>query len=166
MSYNNRFVATDNLIPHLQSIATTLTDAAIIANYAGFLSVSSVTVYELAIKDIFADFASKKHRVFGNVIQEHFKRLNGKIKIDDLKGEHIKLFGDKYLKKFKEKLSRQESHILRSSRISISTDYTNLIICRHNYVHGGNPTLTMNEVINCYRNGKQVIQCLYESMQR
>lgn len=166
MSYTDRFVATDNLIPHLQTVAATLTDAAIIANYAGFLAVSSVTVYELAIKDIFIEFAGKKHRVFGNVIQEHFERLNGKIKIESLKGEHVKLFGDKYLKRFKEKLSLQEHHVLRSSRISISADYTNLITCRHNYVHRGSPTLTMNEVINCYHNGKQVIQCLYESMRR
>ena len=60
MSYTDRFIATDNLISHLNTIVGTITDPAIQANYAGFLSVSSVTVYELAIKDIFNEFASNQ----------------------------------------------------------------------------------------------------------
>ncbi|MCX5815442.1 MAG: HEPN domain-containing protein [Proteobacteria bacterium] len=166
MSYTDRFVATDNLIAHLKTVIGTITDPAIAADYTGFLSVSSVTVYELAIKDIFNEFASQKHKVLGTVIEKHFRRLNGRIKIDDLKGEHVKLFGDKYLKKFNQKLKGKESSVFSTSRISISTDYGNLITCRHKYVHSGYPTLTINEIIDCYKSGKDVIQCLYEAMKR
>ncbi|MGD0022410.1 MAG: HEPN domain-containing protein [Smithellaceae bacterium] len=166
MLYTDRFVGTDKLINHLAPIIRTVTDPSILADYAGFLSVSSVTVYELAIKDIFNEFASRKHKVFGTVIDKHFERLNGRIKIDDLKGEHVKLFGDKYLKKFNQKLKSKESSALSTSRISISNDYANLITCRHKYVHGGFPTLTINEVIDCYKNGKQVIHCLNDAMKR
>lgn len=166
MSYTNRFIATDNLISHLNTIVGTITDPATQANYAGFLSVSSVTVYELAIKDIFNEFASKKNKVFGNFIERHFEKLNGKIKIDALKGNHIKLFGDKYLRKFNTKLQLKENNVFATSRISITTAYTNLITCRHEYVHNGSPTLTINEVIACYNSGKEVIQCLDYAMKR
>lgn len=166
MPYTDRFTSTDNLIAHLSTVMGGIADPGIIADYAGFLSVSSVTVYELAIKDIFNEFASKKHRVFGNFTEEHFNRLNGRIRIDNLKSEHVKLFGDKYLTKFNQKLRRKEEEILVASRISISTNYGNLITCRHNYVHRGYPTLTMTEVIDCYNTGKEVISCLYEAMRR
>jgi hypothetical protein len=78
--------------------------SAIQADYAGFLSVSGVTVFELAIKDIFIEFALKKNKVFGTFIDSHFEKINGRIKLDDLKKSHIKQFGEKYLKKFNKKL--------------------------------------------------------------
>jgi hypothetical protein len=166
MHYTDRFIATDKLIAHLKTVIGTITDTAIKANYAGFLSVSGVTVYELAIKDIFNEFASKKHKVFGTVIEKHFEKLNGKIKIEHLKGEHVKLFGDKYLERFSLMLKRKENSIMSTSRISISANYGNLILCRHKYVHAGYPTLTIDEVIDCYKNGQEVIHCLYEVMKR
>ena len=166
MAYADRFIATDNLIIHLKTAIGTITDPAIQANYAGFLSVSSVTVYELAIKDIFFEFASKKNKVFGAFVEKRFRQLNGRIKISDLKGEHIKPFGDKYLKKFENILQAKESHFFSTLKISIPTDYGNLITCRHKYVHGGYPTLTMNEVINCYNSGKEILHCLDDSMKR
>ena len=98
MPYSNRFISTDNLITHLSSVVSTITDAAVLANYAGFLSVSAVTVYELAIRDIFCDFASKKHTVFGSFVENHFRRINGRIKIKSLRDEHVKQFGEKYSK--------------------------------------------------------------------
>lgn len=166
MPYQNRFTATDNLIAHLNPIINSISDSAIKANYAGFVSVSAVTVYELAIKDIFIEFAKKKNIVFGNFIEEHFRNINGRIKIDHLKGQHIKAFGSKYLSKFETKLKTKEQIVLNSTRKSMIADYNNLIICRHKYVHGGSPTLTISEVFNNYQNGKNVIHALYEAMQR
>lgn len=166
MSYLNRFVATDDLITHLNPFVNTITDTAIKANYAGFLSVSAITVYELAIKDIFIDFAQRKNNVFGKFIEKHFSSINGRIKIDDLKGQHIKPFGVKYLDKFEIKLKLRENIIFNTTRKNVRTDYTNLIICRHKYVHGGFPTLTFQEVLDSYQIGKDIIHSLYETMQR
>lgn len=166
MPYTDRFRATDSLVAHLKTIVGTITDPELKANYAGFLSVSSVTVYELAIKSIFCEFASKKNKVFGTVIETHFDRIKGRIKIDDLKNSHIRLFGDKYLKKFNQKLQIKESGIFKTSRISISANYGNLITCRHEYVHSGSPTLTINEVIDYFQSGKEIIHCLNEAMKR
>lgn len=166
MSYQNRFVSTDNLIAHLNPFVNTISDAAIKANYAGFLSVSAVTVYELAIKDIFIEFAQKKNNVFGIFIEKHFSSINGRIKIDDLKGQHIKPFGTKYLDKFETKLKRREKNVFNATRKNVRADYSNLIICRHKYVHGGSPTLTFQEVLDSYEIGKDIIHSLHEAMQR
>lgn len=165
MSYLNRFISTDNLIAHLTPYLTTITDAAIKANYAGFLSVSAVTVYELAIKDIFIDFADKKNTVFGEFVAKHFLGINGRIKLKDLK-EHVKPFGNKYFLKFEAKLKIHEKVILRTKRKDLRTTYTNLILCRHQFVHVGAPTLSLEEVLTDYEIGKEVITSLYEAMKR
>lgn len=166
MIYHNRFVSTDNLITHLNPYVNTITDAAIKANYAGFLSVNAVTVYELAIKDIFIEFAQKKNIVFGSFIEKYFSSINGRIKISDLKGQHIQQFGEKYLIKFEKKLLARERIVFNASRKNVRSDYSNLIICRHKYVHGGFPTLTFQEVLDSYNIGKEVIHSLYETMRR
>jgi hypothetical protein len=166
MSYINRFQATDDLLTHLTTVIPTINDQAIIANYAGFLSVSAVTVYELAVKDIFIEFSTKKHNSFGVFTGNHFSRINGRIKIDDLKKEHVKAFGDKYLNKFKTLLDNKEQNILNSGGESIKASYGNLIVCRHEYVHKGVPTLTFSEIQRFFQLGKNVIDCLDKAMKR
>lgn len=166
MPYTDRFIATDNLIVHLSSVIGSITDASILASYAGFLSVSAVTVYELAIKDIFNEFAKKKNKVFGSFIENHFGRINGRIKLNELKDQHVKRFGDKYFKRFQKKLDEKENLNLISFHVSIEALYTNLIQCRHDFVHKGAPTLTVNEVISSYNFGKEVIHSLNEAMKR
>jgi hypothetical protein len=166
MAYQDRFIATDNLIAHLKPIVTGISDEATKSNYAGFLSVSAVTVYELAIKDIFTEFATKKNSVFGNYIAKHFARINGRIQLADLKDTHIKSFGSKYLDKFERKLKIREEVLFIQTAQDVKSSYSNLIICRHKYVHVGNPTLTFEEVLYNYQSGKEIIHSLYEAMQR
>lgn len=166
MPYTDRFIATDNLITHLRPLVGAITDTSIKANYAGFLSVSAVTVYELAIKDVFNNFAAKKNKVFGMFVEKYFFRINGKIKIEHLKDSHIKLFGEKYFNNFDTSLENKERAVLATSIISIKYSYNNLITCRHDYVHKGSPILTINEVMDSYNYGKKVIHCLNEAMKR
>lgn len=164
MPYTDRFIATDNLITHLNTFVSSIIDQSLQANYSGFLSVSGVTVYELAIKDIFNEFALKKNKVFGNFTYTHFSKINGRIQLDDLKGNYIKLFGEKYIKRFNRNLKTKGNTIFTTTGKNIITDYANLITCRNKFVHGGSPTLTINEVISCYTNGKEIIHCLNQSM--
>lgn len=166
MAYTDKFISTDNLIAHLTPVIPTITDPAISASYAGFLSVSAVTVYELAIRDILNEFSTKKNKVFGVFTEKHFKRINGRIKLDALKGDHIPLFGDKYLIKFNKLVRNKQAAILATSRVSITDAYNNLILCRHRFVHAGNPTLTISEVINFYNYGKEIIHSLNDTMKR
>lgn len=166
MPYRDRFISTEVLIPHLTTVTSTITDAGLIANYSGFLSVSAVTVFELAIKDIFELFAKKKHATFGFYIQLHFEKISGKIKLDSLRKDHIKSFGDRYVLKFNNELDNRENAIFASEHISIKNCYSNLIVCRHSYVHLGNPTLTFSEVVLNYDKGKEVIHSLDVAMRR
>lgn len=166
MAYLDRFITTDNLIAHLSPVVNRITDEATKSNYAGFLSVSAVTVYELAIKDIFSEFATRKNSVFGSFVVKYISSLNGRIKLDDLRGQYIKPFGNKYLDRFEKKLKVREKTVFIMSKKNVRTDYSNLIICRHKYVHAGNSTLTFQEVLDNYQIGKEVIHSLYEAMQR
>ena len=166
MAYIDRFISTDNIIVHLKPIVLGISDTAIKANYAGFLSVSAITVYELAIKDIFNDFAAKKNKIFGVYTQTHFSKINGQIFIRDLTGKHIISFGEKYKDKFNKILNTKEAEGLSVHAISIINSYANLIQCRHDFVHKGTPTLTVNEVMQFYDFGKIVIHCLYDTMKR
>lgn len=166
MPYVDRFRATDELLLHLVTVIPTITNPALVANYAGFLSVSAVTVYELAVKDIFIEFSAKKHNTFGVFTGTHFNRINGRIKLKDLKDEHIKAFGEKYLLKFNSALDTKERVILASGGESVKASYTNLIVCRHTYVHQGYPTLSFQEVQRFFQNGKIVLECLFDAMKR
>jgi hypothetical protein len=166
MAYSDRFIAADTLVPHLSSIMGSIVDPLIQSSYAGFFSVSAITVFELAIKEIFLSFADKKHKVFGAFIEKHFSKINGRIQISDLRGSHIKPFGEKYLNRFDRHLALQEENVFKNTRISITTVYSNLILCRHKFVHTGSPTLTLQETISNYTIGKEVIHCLNHAMQR
>lgn len=166
MPYTNQFTSTDDIITHLRPFLATLTDASILSKYAGFISVSAITVYELAIKDIFNDFSSKKNRVFGVYTQNHFSRINGQIYIRDITGKHIQSFGDKYKIRFNRLLQLRENEIMALHHKSISNCYVNLVQCRHDFVHKGTPTLTVNEVMEFYEYGKQVLHCLNDAMKR
>lgn len=165
MPYTDKFIPTDNLVAHLTPLVPTIVDPAITSAYTGFLAVSAVTVYELAIKDIFNDFSKKKHKVFGEFTEKYFLKINGRIKLDSLR-DHIKLFGSKYLTKFDNLLNTKQAATLAASHVSIRDNYNNLITCRHEFVHAGNPTLTIVEVIDCYTTGKEVLHILNNAMRR
>lgn len=166
MPYSDRFTDTDNVVTHISGAIGGIADIAILSSYAGFLSVSAVTVFELAIKDIFKDFATRKHNSFGVFVYNHFDRINGRIKLKDLKEEHVTSFGIKYKNRFKRLLDQKETASLIAGTGSILSSYGNLITCRHNFVHQGSPTLSINEVIRCYGLGKEVIHTLNQIMVR
>jgi hypothetical protein len=164
MSYVDRFKATDDLITHLQTVIPIVTDERLKSEYAGFLSANAVTVYELAIKDIFITFAERKNSAFGIFVEKYFYQINGRIRIDDIKG-YVKSFGEKYFNKFNKKLEKKNKALLGVCN-NIKAIYSNLIICRHNYIHANNPTMTFNEVVEGYQLGKEIINVLNETMQR
>lgn len=63
MPYVDHFQHADNVVEHLNGIVPTIADPLLQAKYLGFVSVVAVTVYELAIKTIFIEFAQHKHKV-------------------------------------------------------------------------------------------------------
>ena len=165
MSYVDRFTATDDLIRHLNTIVPQIDDEELKSKYAGFLSASAVTVYELAIKDIFITFAKKKNSAFGSFVEERFNQINGRIRIKDIK-DYVRAFGEKYFIRFNKYLDERNRILFTINRNDIKAVYGNIITCRHSYIHENIPTMTFKEVVEGYELGKEIINVLNKTMQR
>ncbi|MGD0610320.1 MAG: HEPN domain-containing protein [Anaerolineales bacterium] len=168
MAYTDHYQLADDVIAHLNVIVGGIQDPFLISRYIGFVAIASVTVYELAIKDIFIEFGEKKHKVLGEFTRKTFDRINGRIKTNTIRDEYISYFGDKYVKRFTKKLDETEKKELRNSGTSTLTSYGNVITWRNQFAHEGQipSTVTFNEIITSYQVGKEVIRCLAETMQR
>ncbi len=168
MKYDEYFKLVDDYLDHLDQVLVGTIDPFFRSRYTGLLAVGAVTVYELAIKTILIEFAVKKHRVFGKFVEEHFSRLNGRIRLGDLRGQHVKRFGLKYVKRFNKKLKETEDDRLSAGEGSVMESYGNIITWRNEFAHQGQVprNATYEEVRNSYQLGKEVIHCLADSMQR
>jgi len=168
MAYAAHFRLADDMILHLNSVIHNIADPFIASRYVGFVAVAAVTVYELAIKDIFCEFGAKKHKVLGNFTEVYFERINGRIKTNIIRDDYIRKFGDKYVKRFKSKIERMEKKNLRARGISILNSYNNVIEWRNQFAHEGlvPSFVTYTDVIQSYELGKDVIKCLAETMHR
>lgn len=167
MSYEDHFKLADEYLTHLDEAMDAIADPFIEGRYLGFVAVSAVTAFELAIKEIYQDFASKKHKVFGAYVNATTNRLNGRITTKDIR-EHISKFGDKYAERFKTRSQMLDRDWLKAGRGSVLSSYGNLITWRHKFVHTGKPPPTTNyeEVKKSYQTGKALIGCLAGCMTR
>jgi hypothetical protein len=168
VGYSDHFKLTDDLIAHIDSSLVTINDAFIASRYTGFVSVSAVTVFELAIKDIFRDFANAKHKVLGNFTAAYFERINGRIKIQVIKDDYAARYGDKYALRFDKVLNAREREVLDQQGVSMKAAYSNLIVWRNEFAHEGRvpQNATYTEVKRAYSLGKDVIGCLAKTMKR
>ncbi len=168
MPYLDHFKLTDDLIQHLDPILAGLNDPFIESRYTGFLAISSVTVLELALKTIFFDFATAKHKVFGNFCSESFDRLNGRIRLKDIQDEYLVKFGTKYQLRFRRALDKIEQQRLTLVGASIKASYGNLLTWRNEFAHQGNvpQNASYGEVKLAYGCGKDVMHCLAACMRR
>ncbi|MBI1236186.1 MAG: hypothetical protein GC188_05815 [Alphaproteobacteria bacterium] len=167
MAYDEHFKLADDYLVHLDSMFDAVDDDFIKGRYLGFVLISAVTVYELAIKEIFCDFSRKKHIRFGQYVENSFEKLNGRIGLEDLKNRSKK-FGEQYRLKFQRKLDSREQQNLRDGRGSIRSAYGNMLTWRNSFVHSGQSPRTTNygEIKNSYESGKLVILSLAEAMTR
>jgi hypothetical protein len=168
MAYSDYFKLADDIISHLDSVIHNINDTFISSRYVGFVSMSAVTVYELAIKEIFINFAEKKHSVFGTFVNSYFSRISGRIKYETIWTDYVRRFGDKYVNRLRLKVQKAEDTSLRNDGVSILSSYNNIIIWRNEFVHEGKlpSTASYDEVVKSYQTGKKVIDCLAETMHR
>lgn len=168
MSYVDHFRHADDVISHLNTVMPTISDPLLKAKYVGFVSVAAVTVFEQAIKEIFIDFAKRKHKLLGNFTESYFSRINGKIKIKVIHDEYISRFGEKYQKRFKKNLKEASDSYLQKNFRDMQNSYVNMITWRNDFAHEGkmNSTTTYAEVVQAYQDGKEVIHCLARTMTR
>ena len=163
MTFEQRFVNADEFLNHTDAMMQKISDQIIQQRYLGFITVNAVTVYELAIKDIIYRFSDQKHSILGKVSRSVFERMNGRIKLRDLKENHISRFGDRYVDRFNKILEEKETESLQESGSSIKASYGNVITWRNNFTHGTSESpITTNylEVKRSYMLGKKVIYCL------
>lgn len=168
MAYLERFSLVEDYLKHVDSLMASLNDPFVEARYIGFIATSAVTAYELAIKDIFFDFAEKKNVVLGSVTRAKLFRMNGRIKLKELKDEHVKMFGVKYLNRFTKKLEDTETYYVKMNSKSPKSAYNNVITWRHQFVHEGTIPNTTNysEIKDQYLAGKEIVHCLFRTMVR
>ncbi|MBX3177273.1 MAG: hypothetical protein KF886_07935 [Candidatus Hydrogenedentes bacterium] len=168
MQYQHHFEHADDIIAHWRDLVPTLSDPLLSPKYVGFASIAGVTVYELAIKEIFISFSQKKHRIFGHYAESHFSRINGRIRVKDIKEEYIPRFGQKYVNRFCLNVEKKEKDHLRQYKRNIRNSYANMIAWRNQFAHEGqiNTTATFDEVVKAYEDGKEIIHCLARSMTR
>lgn len=168
MTYSDNFKHADDIVNHLNTVVPNIPDPLLQSKYVGFVAIAAVTVFELAIKDVFIEFGKKKHKVMGTFTEAYFKRINGKIKIDDIKNEYTIRFGKRYQTRFTSNLEICSKDYLEKYRRDIKSSYGNLIVWRNDFAHEGklNTTATYNEVVQAYEDGKEVVHCLAKSMTR
>jgi len=168
MPYSDHFNLADDFIVHLDISIAGIGDPFIRSRYVGFVAVSAATVYELAIKDIFISFASRKNKVLGNFTRKYFDRINGQVGRDRIVNNYLPLFGEKYVKRFHAKIEKAEIDFLKADKISIKSSYSNLLTWRHSFAHEGviPVNVTYEEVKKSYQYGCRLIHCLAETMNR
>lgn len=167
MSYVDLFTDTDQTIQHLSTIVSEV-DIVLQSQYAGFAAVSAITVYELAIKNVFFEFSRKKHISYGNFVEKHFHRINGRIGLKDIRDEYLPRFGEKYKNKFQSLLNLRDAISIAQQNGSVKSSYGNLVVWRNEFAHEGRvPTnATFAEVYRAYDLGKIVIDCLAQALVR
>jgi hypothetical protein len=165
MAYADRYQHADDIIQHLDTVVPGLADPLLKAKYTGFVAVAAVTVYELAIKEVFIEFAREKNPSFGTFVAASFERINGRIRLDDLK-EYSSRFGASYRDAFCDGLSSACDRQLRLNRRDLRSTYSNLVLWRHEFAHAGrvSTSATYEEAVQSYRDGKLVIDCLAQAM--
>lgn len=168
MPYTDHFKLADDFIAHLDTSIGGIADPFIRSRYVGFVAVSAATVYELAVKEIFTSFGSKKHKVLGNFVQKYFDGLNGQIGRDRIEKKYLPFFGETYAERFHTKLEKLELTSLKTDKISIKSSYSNLLTWRHAFAHEGiiSTSATYDEVKRSYQHGCKLIHCLAETMNR
>ena len=168
MAYANHFGHADDVIAHLNSVIPTVTDPLLVAKYAGFVAVAAVTVYELALKDIFCEFGRRKHKVLGSFTESYFNRINGRVGLKNIKEDYCARFGEVYVVRFKKRLDAAAKQYLLANHRDARSSYGNLVVWRNDFAHEGRApvTATYAEVVQAYEDGKLVIHMLAASMVR
>lgn len=164
MPYRQHYQLVDDVTGHFDQVTETI-DAFILSRYVGFFAVASISVIELAYKDIMIDFANRTHTTFAAFLSSHYDRLNARVKLTHINGD-LKKLGGPFLGRFTALLDEVHSQEVRNNSFSVKDSYASLISCRHDFSHGATvpENISYNDVKNGYKAGKIVLDCLAESL--
>jgi len=164
--YTERFLHADEVIKHLNTVVPTISNHLLVQKYVGFVSVVAVTVYELAIQNIFIESAKKTHQEFGVFAEAWFDKINGRIKLKNIKTDYLSKFCEERRSRFEKNLEKKSSDSIRENGRDITSAYGSVIATRNTFVHAPNiqSHVTYVEIVKAYEDGKKVIHCLAEAM--
>lgn len=163
----DHFKLGDDLIAHLRELHEGR-DQKELLRYTGFVAVSAVTVFELVVKEEFCSFASQQHNLLGAFTSSYFEKINGKVRVEALKKDYLKKFGDEFRDEFVRVLRGVAKTQLIIRKRDIERSYENIITWRNEFAHGGNApaNATFDEVCDAYDDGKLVLRCLRVALYR
>jgi|JI8StandDraft_2_1071088.scaffolds.fasta_scaffold21022_3 hypothetical protein len=161
MPYNTHFRLVDDVSLHFDTTVAGV-DPFLRSRYVGFYAVASAAVVELAVKDIFVDFATSHGKLFGDYCRAKYERINGKVGFDDLCKDHLRPFGQSYVKRFKRIVRMADYHFLKVHNYSVKKSYETLFVCRHSFAHEGivPEQISFDDVKRGYSSGKVMLACL------
>lgn len=162
--YRKHYQLVDDVTQHFDDVTQTI-DAFIESRYVGFFAVASVSVIELAYKDIIIDFAARTHPTFGTFFSAHYERLNARVNLSDIKSD-LKRLGGPFDTRFFKLLDRVQAYEIAHHSFSVRDAYASLITCRHKFSHEGNvpENIGYSDVKNGYKAGKIVLACLAKTL--
>lgn len=163
MPFATYFRHADDVIEHMTSFIDGIDDLFLTSKYSGFVCIAAATVYEMSIKYILLDFARRRDKIFYNYLSTVFLKINARVKIEHLKNDYLKKFGNEYLKKFSDLLDFEDDYVFQNEKSSIKSSYDNILQWRHGFAHNGDAPLyaTFLEIVRSYNIGKKVIECFY-----
>lgn len=128
-------------------------------HYTGLLNVACVSNLERSLKNIIYDFVeSKNNDLLEQIVKKRFDRLNGKLKSDDIIGNHAAYFGDDYSRQLKTNIEKIELY-----EPAFRHNYNNFIQGRHIYLHGSSDiTQTVEEIGENIRRSGQMLQAVHD----
>lgn len=156
------------LIDQFRELKSHCTDAELInCHYAGIICVISVTSYERAVKHLLWEYANISCIRYSNELSSELNRLNAKIKTGQLSRLLKKYFSQNTTQLFRKMLDNGPFIYHNNKKISgeqCESEYNNLIISRHAYVHAGTSHLTFDDACKNFENGKFIIECLQNTL--
>ena len=166
MSYDKHYKLVDDVTHHFDDVTKSI-DAFIESRYVGFFAVASISVIELAYKEIIIEFATKAHPTFGAFFSSHYERLNARVKLYHI-NEDLKRFGGPFHARFNRLVDRVQTYQIRKNSFSVRDAYASLITCRHDFSHGGSipENMSYNDVKNGYVAGKIILACLAKTLSK
>lgn len=165
MPYTVHFRLVDDVSLHFDQAVANV-DPFLRSRYVGFYAVASAAVVELAVKDIFVEFAASHGTLFGNYCRTKYERINGKVGFDDLCKEHLKPFGMTYVKRFKRIVRAVDYRYMTKRNFSVKKSYETLFTCRHSFAHEGlvPEQISFDDVKQGYACGKVILACLERAL--
>lgn len=132
------------------------------SDLAGLLLIAICAVYENCIKKIMIEYSDGKHNEFSFFIENNYKRLNSRIRKNDLI-KLLEMFSKAKGIGFKSKVKNFSNKV---HGVNLGDTYDQLLSWRHDYAHAKVSSTTLEEIHKHHRVGKFVVFYFYFCIHR